>query len=298
MLRTTLKKYLSGIGSSRVFERGAAYARDGRVHSMDESDGVSAVIQGTRQYSARLWEDGRRLKFECSCPVGREGNICKHCVALGVVWLSVGKTKGARKSKRDLRRETQRLSILVDALDRRSLKEMVLSAAKRDKTLQQRLLLLSADKADGMRALEEWKAQFRRAADPGGYISWNEMSDFADGMIEVLRGLDEWLEVGRFETVADLCEWAIGVASDAVSYCDDDGDLDRVFTRLGTIHLRACKLWNPDPMVLEKRLRTLEESDQSGIFYDVRRRYKRLLRSTPKPKRTRALRANRKVEAV
>jgi uncharacterized Zn finger protein len=34
----------------------------------------------------RLWaEDG--LVFSCDCPLGLDGEFCKHCVAAGLAWL-------------------------------------------------------------------------------------------------------------------------------------------------------------------------------------------------------------------
>ena len=289
MLRTTLKKHLSALRRSQTFERGTTYAQDGRVLPIDESDGVSAIVQGTRQYTARIWEERGRLSFECSCPVGRDGDFCKHCVALGLVWMSVGKTKGTRRSKRDIRREAQGLRKIVESIDKQSLNDIVLEAAQRDKFLRQRLLLFSTDETDRKRAMEEWKSSFQRAADPRDYVPWNEMTDFADGIITTLRGLDEWLEAGRFEEAADLSEWAVAKVSDIVSFCDDDGDLSRVFERLAELHLRACEHWKPDPQVLEKRLRALAKKDESGVFYDFQSRYRRLLGSTRPVKRTRAI---------
>ncbi|HZD02304.1 MAG TPA: SWIM zinc finger family protein [Actinomycetes bacterium] len=68
------------------FERGERYAADGAVSALVEDSGVVAArVQGTSAYRVRLWVDGSALGVACSCPLGRDGACCKHCVAVGLV---------------------------------------------------------------------------------------------------------------------------------------------------------------------------------------------------------------------
>jgi uncharacterized Zn finger protein len=73
------------------FERGERYAADDAVSALVEDGGVVvARVRGTSNYRVRLWVDGSALGFACSCPLGREGACCKHCVAVGLLWLAAG----------------------------------------------------------------------------------------------------------------------------------------------------------------------------------------------------------------
>src|ERR1700730_18969358 len=52
----------------------------------DESS-IRAGVQGAERYRVRLELAGGRLAGSCTCPVGRDGLFCKHCVAVGLAWL-------------------------------------------------------------------------------------------------------------------------------------------------------------------------------------------------------------------
>jgi len=70
---------LAGRGA---YERGRAYAAEGRVEELDigEHD-AAARVRGTRSYAVLLTGD----HWMCQCPVGVNGEFCKHCVAVALV---------------------------------------------------------------------------------------------------------------------------------------------------------------------------------------------------------------------
>jgi uncharacterized Zn finger protein len=39
-----------------------------------------AKVQGTRPYRVELWIEEGDLEYSCTCPVGADGEFCKHCV--------------------------------------------------------------------------------------------------------------------------------------------------------------------------------------------------------------------------
>jgi uncharacterized Zn finger protein len=75
------------LAGKTYFERGEGYHRGGHVSALVEHEGVIvAKVAGTEDYRVRLWaEDG--LAFSCDCPLGLDGEFCKHCVAAGLAWL-------------------------------------------------------------------------------------------------------------------------------------------------------------------------------------------------------------------
>jgi superfamily II DNA or RNA helicase len=71
------------------YERGVRYFRDGAVASWKlEGDLLEGVVIGHEEYKARLFTRGKGLGYECSCPVGDRGQMCKHVVALGLAFLA------------------------------------------------------------------------------------------------------------------------------------------------------------------------------------------------------------------
>ena len=59
---------------AKSYRRGEAYFDDGAVRGIVEDKGVlTAKVAGTRNYTVRLWADGDRLGYSCSCPLGVDG---------------------------------------------------------------------------------------------------------------------------------------------------------------------------------------------------------------------------------
>ena len=77
----TVKKY----APARAFERGSDYYHSGLVRSIDKYDGVIiAKVSGTHIYTVRLnIEVDGDFDYSCTCPMGDEGEFCKHCVRCG-----------------------------------------------------------------------------------------------------------------------------------------------------------------------------------------------------------------------
>jgi SWIM zinc finger len=74
---------------ARSFERGLGYL--GAVGDLEISDTeVTASVYGTSEYSVRLVFGDQGLSGSCTCPYGRDGFFCKHCVAVGLSVLEMG----------------------------------------------------------------------------------------------------------------------------------------------------------------------------------------------------------------
>ena len=74
---------LAGMSS---FARGKLYAQQNRVHLLaTHFDKAHFRVQGTRSYVVELAQHGDKLHYSCTCPLGREGIFCKHCVASALV---------------------------------------------------------------------------------------------------------------------------------------------------------------------------------------------------------------------
>src|SRR5215212_2648388 len=146
---------LLDLAGERYFERGEGYHRGGHVYDLVEHEGVIvAKIAGTKDYRVRLWaEDG--LVFSCDCPLGLDGEFCKHCVAAGLAWLEgdfSGHAPGGSAAMDDVQ-------TYLEEQDKDLLVRIVMQQAMEDERLRERLLL----RASRMGGLD--LAAFRRAVD-------------------------------------------------------------------------------------------------------------------------------------
>ena len=91
---------LRSAAGSRSYSRGEEYFQEGAVHHLYcDGEQLTADVHGTHVYRARITNDDGRLDGECSCPVGRDGDFCKHLVALGLTYLDRQKNAPAEKNK-------------------------------------------------------------------------------------------------------------------------------------------------------------------------------------------------------
>src|SRR5512132_3639486 len=77
------------LADARTFARGEAYFHGGAVGLLDADDQeVRASVQGTQRYRVCLRVGvEEELEYECDCPVGDDGDFCKHAVAVALSWL-------------------------------------------------------------------------------------------------------------------------------------------------------------------------------------------------------------------
>jgi uncharacterized Zn finger protein len=79
---------LCRMAGERSFERGEDYFLDGQVKALAEHEGtITAKVLGTRPYRVELWIEEDDLEYSCTCPMGADGEFCKHCVVVGLNFL-------------------------------------------------------------------------------------------------------------------------------------------------------------------------------------------------------------------
>jgi uncharacterized Zn finger protein len=252
---------LLGLAGERYFERGEGYHRGGHVYDLVEHGGVIvAKVAGTADYRVRLWaEDG--LAFSCDCPLGLDGEFCKHCVAAGLAWLEddfSDATPGGSATMDDVR------SYLEDQ-DKDLLIRIVMEQAMEDEGLRERLLL----RASRMGGLDP--AAFRRAVDDA--VHFDDYSDspwdHARGLLNVVGAIAELLEEGFASEVVELSEYALAKI-EGINYYPVDGT---IYSTLEDLHHKACKRAKPDPEALAKRLFEWELGGDHDTFFDAMNTY-------------------------
>ncbi len=168
--KTTLASLISRTGLKRLagkryFERGLAYFHAGTVaHLGSGEDGISARVVGTQPYAVRLWSKGRQLRWGCTCPLGIDGEFCKHLVATGLAWLSGGFDNDGPENTPEL----QAIRAFVETIDKHALMALLIERAAWDEDLVAELLLAAQAYQDtGNHTQREERGGFNKAKNSG-----------------------------------------------------------------------------------------------------------------------------------
>jgi uncharacterized Zn finger protein len=262
---------VTSFASAPSYERGLAYLEAGRVGPLRASAGrVGATVQGSESYLVELRAEGEKLRFSCSCPIGREGAFCKHCVAVALTRL--GEHGEPTPTLDDARSH-------LESLSQGELVELLIEHAHDDEALARKLLLraarpASAEAADvaSMRALIEQAFAYRE------FVPYREVWGYVRGIDEVIDVLEALLEQGRGGGVVELAEHALKLAERALDHIDDsDGQMGDAIARIEELHLDSCSRARPDPTALAERLFAWELDGPWDVFDQAVIRYAEVL---------------------
>ncbi len=249
------------LASPRSFARGAAYLDEGRVGPLRMGAGrVNATVQGSESYAVELRVSDGRLRFACSCPVGVEGEFCKHCVGVALSSLEDGGSSAPTLG--DAR-------IYLQGLPPKSLVELLVEHAHDDERLARRLLLLTArsrERAPG--DMDSLRVLIDQAFAFHDFVPYREVWGYVQGIEETIDALDEMLTDGHAGEVIELTEYALTAGEHSLEHVDDsDGQMGDLAARLQELHLEACHRGAPDPVKLAERLFARELEGGWDIFY-------------------------------
>ena len=223
LVENLTREVMLELAGETYFERGEGYYQGGHVYDLVEHGGVIvAKVAGTEDYRVRLWaEDG--LAYSCDCPLGLDGEFCKHCVAAGLAWLEGDNSEdapGGSATMDDVR-------TYLEDQDKDLLVRIVMEQAMEDEGLRERLLL----RASRMGGLD--LAAFRRAVDDA--VDFDDYSDSPWDQTRVIQNvigaIAELLEEGFAAEVVELSEYAIARIEGAGGY-DMDGTIGSILEGL------------------------------------------------------------------
>jgi uncharacterized Zn finger protein len=82
---------LKDLAGGRVFARGDAYWRDGRVQILAADEAcVRARVAGSEDYRVELTGQGTAVAGTCTCPAFEDQLVCKHMVATALAVNDAG----------------------------------------------------------------------------------------------------------------------------------------------------------------------------------------------------------------
>ncbi|MDO9268562.1 MAG: SWIM zinc finger family protein [Methylobacter sp.] len=262
------RKTLENLAGATAFQRGEDYFSAGSVGQLcDTGDKISAGVEGTETYRVELWNDDGGLGYDCTCPRAADGYFCKHCVAVGLAWLSgQNKSGGAVSGKKQRRDPWRDIRDYLNTQTPEVLIELLLDTAKRDDRLYQSLLLKAQRVAGGTDVVKAFRRAIDQATRIKGFIDWRESRSFAANLDQVVESLAELLTPDSAAMLVGLAEYAIERVENSLEQIDDsNGEVGGIVQILGDLHLSACELAKPDPQALAERLFRLEMTSPFGI---------------------------------
>lgn len=254
---------LREFAGAKVFARGEAYHRDGRVEILVIEPGrVLAQVAGTEDYRAKLTGHGEDFDGECTCPAFEDWGFCKHLVAtaLTVNALRTDEIDGLGALNR-IRDHLKQKS--VDALV-----EMIVDLAERDPALFRKLdtaaaVMQADDKALGARLRKEIDSATRIR----DFVDYYEAQDWAAGVDSALDTIAGFASGSRAGLALELAERAIDRIEQAIESIDDsDGHCSGLMDRARDIHRAAILEVRPEPVQLARDLFAREMKDDYGTF--------------------------------
>jgi tetratricopeptide (TPR) repeat protein len=250
------KETLPAYAASQSLSRGARYAAAGRVHSLyRKGDRIVADVAGRQEYRVEIWAEDQEILHDCDCPIGTGDNFCKHCVAVAVVWLEKGDLLVDNPIEQARPTVTmEHVSAYLRSIDRDALVDMLVDQIHKDAGLREELFLRVARSTESGPDI----GTYRKAIDhivPHSYVEYAESYDWSISISRVLDSLNDLIDAGYARDAMGLIEYAVAELDKAVDQIDDsNGYVGEELVRIPHLYLRACKLAQPEPEELARRL--------------------------------------------
>jgi tetratricopeptide (TPR) repeat protein len=250
----------------RSFERGLEYL--GQVADLEINDSeITATVYGSRRYRVSLAFGDDGLSADCTCPYGRDGAFCKHCVAVAMSVLNLG--QDLPRLVETAKAERAGLDAWLRSLSKQELLATLLGLLGEDPDLRRRFELraasVNADAVKVRRAVRELIALPRP-----GYVGYDQVYDYASGVSEAARAIDDLIEAGDPADAIGIAREAFDLLNDAFEYVDDSsGVIGQAGCELLAVHLRACRAARPDPISLAEYLSGLLLHNEYGLAPDL-----------------------------
>lgn len=273
------RRILRRMGGGRSFERGEDYFAGGQVGSLiEDKETIAAKVEGSRSYRVKLWVEHGDVQYSCTCPVGQDGDFCKHCVAVGLEWLDQGRTDRVQGNRVEETVTVDDVRAYLGDLDKSALVDMLVAQAVEDDRLRRRLFMQAAKISPRSLNVATYRRAIDEAIDSRGFVDYREAYGYASGIEEAVDSIEGLLEDGHASEAIDLAEYALGAVENTIEFVDDsDGHMSLILERLQEVHLKACRKAKPDSEDLAERLFSWELRTDWDIFYGAAETYSGVL---------------------
>lgn len=250
------------------FARGEEYFDIGAVSSVRERDGmISATVFGSHPYKTSLLIRDGMLDGHCTCPLGQDGEFCKHLVATGLAFIDQQES-GRGKGKTGKSITPKEIEAYLSKQAAPNLIRIIMEQADFDDAFFAVLRLRTA--ADSAKLnTSELKRVLREAIGILDFVSWRDTYDYSRGVDRVLDQLRIMLNPKHATEVIELAEYAMDLWEENIGSIDDsDGSMGIIRDDLHQLHLEACNLAKPEPVELAERLALRAINSEWEMFYN------------------------------
>jgi uncharacterized Zn finger protein len=250
----------------RSFERGLEYLD--AVEDLEISDTeVTASVYGSSEYTVCLIIGDQRLSGGCTCPYGRDGFFCKHCVAVGLSVLEMGEDLPSHVEAARVRQ--QALEAWLQSLSKEELLAELRGLLNEDRELRQRFELRAA--AMNVDALTIRGAVMGFIVPPRGeYLDHDGAYRYANEIYKAVAAIDDLIQAGGGADAIVIAREAIGWLTGPYDFVDDSsGSVADAAYELLAVHLRACAAAPPEPVSLGGYLAGLLLDNGCELYPDL-----------------------------
>ncbi len=251
----------------RSFARGREYLD--AVEDLEIGDKeITASVFGNGEYRVLIsFGDEEGLTGDCTCPYGREGFFCKHCVAVGLAVLKMGDDLPHHITASRAGRHA--LESWLESLSKEELLAELLTALGEDRDLRRRLELraasVSADAVAVRRAVRDLIVLPRR-----GHVEYAEAYSYASDVHKAAAAIGDLIDAGGAGDAIGIAREAVDLLAEALQFVDDSsGAVGDAAFELLEVHLRACEAAPPDPESLADYLAGELLHDDWGLAPDL-----------------------------
>jgi uncharacterized Zn finger protein len=257
---------IKGAAGDRSFARGREYLDAVANLEIGDSE-ITASVYGNGEYYVSLAVGDEGLTGDCTCPYGREGFFCKHCVAVGLAVLRLGDDLPRRIEA--TRAGRQALESWLESLSKEDLLAELLGLLREDRTLRRRFELraasVNADVVTVRRAVRDLIMLPR-----SGYIEYSQAPDYSNDVHKAAAAIGDLIDSGGAEDAIGIAREAIDLVTDAFAHVDDSyGLVGQAAYELLEVHLRACEAAPPEPVSLATYVADLMLGDEYGLVPDL-----------------------------
>jgi uncharacterized Zn finger protein len=243
----------------RSFDRGLEYLD--AVDDLKISDTeVTASVYGSSEYTVCLIIGDQRLSGGCTCPYGRDGYFCKHCVAVGLSVLEMGDE--LPRHLEATHAQQQALEAWLQSLSKEELLAELRGLIDEDRELRQRFELRVA--AMNTDALAIRRAVMDLIMPPrSDYVDYYDANRHASDVDRAVTAIDDLIRAGGAASAIGIAREAIVLFTEACQLVDDvSGSAGDAANELLAVHLRACQAAPPGPATLGSYLAGLLLDDE------------------------------------
>ncbi|MEV2278776.1 DUF6880 family protein [Nocardiopsis sp. NPDC049922] len=256
-MRTFSRDDLLEFAGRTSYARGVDYVSHVTSLTVDGNT-VRGTVTGTSVYRVELTPSRNGLGWDCDCPWAKEGNFCKHCVAVGLVHLYNLEHDVPNPKAPDLRS-------YLRSRDHGELVELVVEAVDASPELRRRLEMRAACSRDDVDT-----ASLRVLVDSAlriiDFVEYGQAREYADSVHGVADELESLLQQGLAEEAEELSRHALDLLDEHGGMVDDSaGHVGDAAHRFVEIHVEACSASGRDPGEVAEWLLDRQLNGTSGI---------------------------------